>query len=284
MPFQFLLIKALVTFLFGMDSIAAIDANTYLINKVDGVHSSFEDKISVRESNSELQVTVGEKIFVFGKAKGTLDKIKVGMHVLHFSQAADSKDFENTFTKVTWKKLKDGSIQIQSSYNPWPKSLSWIVFEDGRLKMEASAPPSDLVDSRWLGLGFNFPDQLLNLITWKSSGADMGQWKNLNYVPMADPELEILAENEGVFKPIRSIRMEFETVILEVITETSGVFFGLWENHYLPNTYLDLNTDMVFLFNQPIQDPKNTIQSPSGNSIPGQIMSQDPLVLWFHFQ
>lgn len=282
MHFQFLFIKALASFLIGLISIAALDSNTYLIkNKLITYN---ENKISVRESNAELQVAVGEKIFVFGKAKGTLDKIKVGMHVLHFSQAADSKDFENTFSKVTWKKLKDGSIQIQSSYNPWPKSLSWTVFGDGRLKMEASAAPADFVNAKWLGLGFNFPDQLLHLISWYSIGAEIGQWENLNYVPMADPLIEVKVENESFFKPIKSVRMEFETVVLEVSTETKGVFFGLGENQHLANTYPNLSTDMVFLFNQPIQDTENTLQTPSGSLSSSRILSQDPLVLWFHFQ
>ncbi len=284
MHFQFLLIKALASILLGIGSISVFDGDSYLVNTLDNKHFSFENKISVRESNTELQISVGEKIFVFGKAKGTLDKIKVGMNVLHFSQATDSESFANTFSKVTWKKLIDGSIQIQSSYSPWPKSLSWTVFADGRLKMEASAPPLDFVNSKWLGLGFNFPDQLLHLISWYSIGADMGQWENLNYVPMADPEKEVKIENEFFLKPIRSVRMEFESVIVEVSTETMGVFFGLGENQHIANTYPNMNTDMVFLFNQPNQDSENKIQSPSGDSFSQEILSQDPLVLWFHFQ
>lgn len=238
----------------------------------------------MRESTTELQVSVGNKIFVFGKAKGTLDKVKVGMHVLHFSQAADQKGDLNTFSRVTWKKLKDGSIQIQSSYNPWPKTLSWTVFADGKLKMDASAPPVDIVNSKWLGLGFNFPDQLLHQLSWNSVGIEVGSWKNLNFVPMADPEIEIQKEGLGIFQPIRSVRMEFETVILDVSTKTSGVFFGLGENENLDSTIPKLNTDMIFLFNKPIQNPEKIAQAPSEISSSEPILSQDPLVLWFHFQ
>lgn len=284
MPYKFLVFNSVAFFLIGMGSISAFDVFPFLTNRSAKLQSSVENKISVRESNTELQVSVGEMIFVFGKAKGTLDKIKAGMNVLHFSQAADSESFGNTFAKVTWKKLKDGSIQIQSSYNPWPKSLSWTVLADGRLKMEASAPPADFVDSKWLGMGFNFPDQLLQLISWYSIGEDMGQWKNSNYLPMADPDIEVKSQNHGFIKPIKSVKMEFESVTLEVKTETTGVYFGFGENQNLGNVYPNLSTDMVFLFNQPTQDAADLPQSPSGSSPLPQNQSPNPLVLWFHFQ
>lgn len=242
------------------------------------------EKISVRESTTELQVSVGDKIFVFGKAKGTLDKVKVGMHVLHFSQAADKQGDQTSFSKVSWKKLKDGSIQIQSSYNPWPKILTWIVYADGKLKMDASAPPADLVNSKWLGLGFDFPDQMLHQLSWNSFGTEVGNWQNLNFVPMADPDIEISGQGQGIFQPISFIRMEFETVILEVSTQTSGVFFGMGENENLGSSIPKLNTDLIFLFNKPTQGPEKLVQSPSESTSAAQPLSQNPLVLWFHFQ
>jgi hypothetical protein len=284
MPLQFLLIKALFFFIFGMSASSTSELGSTLGKTIEKLGDSEEDKISVRESTTELQVTVGQKIFVFGKAKGTLDKIKVGMNVLFFSQATEAGGYESTFSKVNWKKLKDGSIQIQSSYHPWPQSLSWIVFADGRLKLEASAAPADFVNSKWLGLGFNFPDQLLYQIFWNSSGSEMGQWKNSGYVPMADPELEIENKEEGFFKLIRSVRMEFESVNLEVSTETNGVYFGMGKYQNQTTTYPFLNTDMVFLFNQPIQLPENTVDTPSEAISSRLILSEVPLVLWFHFQ
>jgi hypothetical protein len=275
-PYRLLTIKALSLFFLGMSVYTQFYWTTFSENQTEILPA---EVISVRESTTELQVAVGDKIFVFGKAKGTLDKVKVGMHVLLFSQAADQKGDPNTFSTVKWKKLKDGAIQIQSSYNPWPKTLTWTVFANGKLKMDASAPPDDIVNSKWLGLGFNFPDQMLNQLSWHSVGIEVGSWKNLNFVPMADPEIEIPKEGWGVFQPIKSVRMEFETVILDVSTKTSGVFFGLGENENLDSTIPKLNADMIFLFNKPIQNPEIVVQPLSKISSSGQILSQDPLVL-----
>lgn len=281
MPYRFLLIKALSFFLVGLSFSPHIFFPSFLEFKTEIFP---DEKISVRESTTELQVSVGNKIFVFGKAKGTLDKVKIGKNVLHFSQVADKEGGPYTFSRVLWKKLKDGSIQIQSSYYPWPKILSWTVYADGKLKMDASAPPLDIVNSRWLGLGFDFPDQMLHQLSWNSIGSEVGNWKNQNYVPMADPEVELPNNGLGIFQPIRSLRMEFEYVILDVNTQTSGVFFGLGENENFDSNIPRLNTDMIFLFNKPIQDPDKIVQSPSDSISSRQIQSQDPLVLWFHFQ
>lgn len=242
------------------------------------------EKISVRESNFDLQVTVKDKIFVFGKAKGTLDKIKVGMNVLPFCQAPENEVNPNEFSKVTWKKLKDGSIQIQSSYNPWPSTLSWIVYADGRLKMEASAPPTELVNARWLGLGFNFPDQMLNQISWNTGSVGGGEWKNQNYIPMANPEIEIESQKSGFFQQVRSVRLDFESVSLEVNAENTEVVFGLGDNPSQDNSYPKLKSDMVFLFNRPNQQLEKPSQSPSGDTDSKSTQLKTPLVLWFHFQ
>lgn len=272
MPHRLFLISVLSFFFLG---------STYYTHQKESIPV---EKISVRESTTELHVSVGDKIFVFGKAKGTLDKVKVGMHVLLFSQAVDQKGDPNTFSKVAWKKLKDGSIQIQSSYNPWPKTLSWTVFADGKLKMDASAPPVDIANSKWLGLGFNFPDQLLHQLSWNSVGIEVGNWKNLNFVPMAAQEIELPNDGQGIFQPIRSVRMEFETVILDVSTQTSGVFFGLGKNDNLDSTIPKLDTDMIFLFNEPIQNFELELQSQKDIISSSSTPQQDPLVLWFHFQ
>lgn len=242
------------------------------------------DKISVRESNTELQVTVGEKIFVFGKARGTLDKVKVGMHVLHFSQVPNNEGNWSTFTNVNWKKLKDGSIQIQSSYSPWPHVLTWTVLENGQLKMVASAPPSDFSDLGWLGLGFNYPDQMLYQVSWNSAGAGFGQWKNQNFTPMASPEIAIQSEDSGFFQPFQTARLEFESVTIDVSTETAGLFLGLGQSHFGNSTLPFLKSDLAFLFNQPEIQPAKEPQTPSALGSADQRVSLSPLVLWFHFQ
>lgn len=284
MHFRFLVIKAFLLCLLGISSIVNLDKN--LISKGDSAQSEYlyPNGISVRESNYELQVSVGDKIFVFGKAKGTLDKVKVGMNVLHFAQVAGLDGNPNKFSKVSWKKLKDGSIQILSSYEPWPHSLYWIVYANGQLKMEASSPPENFKNAQWLGLGFDYPDQLLNQVSWSSASAGFGQWKNSNFVPMADPEIETSDGNEGFFQPIQTVKLEFEAITIDVRTETPGVFLSLGEDKNQDMASPNLKTDLAFFFNQPLQNSEQPPQTPSGISSVRQFLADNSLVLWFHFQ
>lgn len=115
--------------------------------------SNSANRISVRESTVDLQVRVGERLFVFGKASGNLEKVKVGMNVLEFAQSSQIEGLNSSLKKVEWKKQKDGTILIRSSYEPWPSQLSWIIDELGQLKLEVS--PNTIKNT---GLGFDIPE------------------------------------------------------------------------------------------------------------------------------
>lgn len=288
MPFRFSLLSVLFLIPFGI-GIGSFDE---LIREK---HSSFlknenlaVSKISVRESTVDLQVAVGETIFVFGKAKGTLDKVKVGMHVLPFSQVPGSQGNESLFSKVSWKRLKDGSIQIQSSYNPWPMTLTWTVLENGQLKMEASAPQASFENIGWLGLGFNFPYHQLNQVSWKGDKSltmdNQGLWKNKNFTPMAESDRQLLVESESFFHQIDTVKLEFESVTVDVNSGTPGIYLGLRSAENQADSYPKIDSDLGFLFYLPTVKSEKLPSPPSENIQSDKSVSLNPLVLWFHFQ
>ncbi|HSF54403.1 MAG TPA: hypothetical protein VLA71_11650 [Algoriphagus sp.] len=263
--------------------------NRVVLQPVPFDHASFPDeKISVRESTVDLQISVGHKIFVFGKAKGTLDKVKVGMHVLPFSQVPGAQGNESTFTKVSWKKLKDGSIQIQSSYNPWPMGLTWTVLANGELKMEVSSLPQNYANEGWLGLGFNYPDHQLMQVSWKGgkplSPDGQGHWKNQNFIPLAETGQEIKNSPDSLFQQIQSLKLEFESMMVEVRTENQGVHFGLRQVENQTSNYPKISSDLVFFIKHAFDKTDHLPQTTSENKLVNNSLSLNPLVLWFHFQ
>jgi hypothetical protein len=246
------------------------------------------NKISVRESTTELQITVGDALFVFGKSKGTLEKVKIGMNVLLFSQAPLADLNQSTFGKVAWKKLKDGSIQIQSTYSPWPSSLTWTVLADGRLKMEAHAGSNSYASGEWLGLGFNIPDLMLNQVRWSSGSAgdqrNTGVWKNSRFTELADPTLELTPETDAFFQAVKEVNLDFEKVSVTVQSESPSVFFGLGRLTRPNPDYPSIPSDLAFLVPVQALAPALSNQVPSGPSAEEPSISQNPLVLWFHFK
>lgn len=288
MHFRLSLILALLVFAFVVRAGSVSDSISKLEYPWYSNDQGLEQKITVRESTTELQIRVGEAIFVFGKAKGTLDKVKVGMHVLPFAQVPAPESSSSKFNKVSWKQLKDGSIQIQSSYQPWPATLTWTVFSNGQLKMEATAPSGGITSAGWLGLGFNIADKALHQVSWETGhsnpAGNPGVWKNSSFLEMADPEQEMSAESNGFFQLIQKVKMEFESVTVEIRSDSPGVFLGLGQPENQDSNPPKFNSDLAFLFNPQLPKANTQPQTPSENTSHEPTVALNPLVLWFHFQ
>lgn len=233
------------------------------------------DPIKVRESTTELHIQVGERLFVFGKSKGTLEKVKIGMHVLTFAQVAGTEGLESGFKAVTWKKLKDGSIQIQSSYSPWPATLTWTVLASGRLKMEARGT-FDFQASSTLGLGFDLPNYELKNLNWSAKGLGTGTWM--------DHQTENEPSKPFFLQGIEKVNLAFESVALSISSDTPNLILKVADlkNHQSGL----LQSDLSFLFQAPSQGNSSTeIETPSGDSNNNlyKPLELSAMILWFDF-
>jgi len=230
-------------------------------NRISRTEFLSENSPVVRESTTDIQVRVGEKLYVFGKAQGTLDKVKIGFHVLHFAQNPSIAGINSNFHTVSWKKLKSGAIQIQSSYQPWPSFLTWLVLPDGQLKMEALSSETHGRSLAKLGLGFDFPEEEL---------------KNIS---LNNQLLPISPESKNSFS-FKNASFEFDNVKLSIISELSDLELN---THFSSEN--SENADIVISF----PDEKFSQGAPSS---PGPVsgkadkISSDQInrmVLWFDF-
>ena len=222
-----------------------------------------EDSPVVRESTTDIQVRVGEKLYVFGKAQGTLDNVKIGMHLLNFAQNPVISGVKAEFHQVSWKKLKNGAIQIQSSYHPWPNTLTWLVMPDGKLKMEASASDPSKVDLANLGLGFDFPDDELR-------------------------EMELNNQHFTLSAPLTQ-KQHFKEVSLEFVYSKLKIHSEL--SDLALNTHFSLKEaqgpDLVISFPEEQAQPEPLSSPGFSFSIPEKRDSNNTInkmILWFDFQ
>lgn len=214
--------------------------------------SNSANRISVRESTVDLQVRVGERLFVFGKASGNLEKVKVGMNVLEFVQSSQIEGLNSSLKKVEWKKQKDGTILIRSSYEPWPSQLSWIIDELGQLKMEVS--PNTIKNT---GLGFDIPESDLRKLV-----------------------LDSKEENQlGVTKSFHSAEIEFSEVSLKLKSASGEMLVST--SFIQPQKG---KSDLIFSF-PGISEPSDLpLQSPGdGQKQKATSTSVQPFILWFDF-
>mgnify|MGYP005755065321 CR=1 FL=1 len=220
------------------------------------------DSPTVRESTIDIQVRVGEKLYVFGKAQGTLDNVKIGMHLLNFAQNPKISGVNASLNQVTWKKLKNGSIQIQSSYQPWPNILTWLVMPDGKLKMEATAIETSQRSLANLGLGFDFQEDEI---------------KNMEL----DNHLYVFKADSSQKKYFKSVSIEFSNGKLNIQSELSDLAFN---SNFLKKE----SKDADFVISFPEENLDQVTPSAPGftfehsKKVPAEPLSK--MVLWFDFQ
>ncbi|RAI93882.1 hypothetical protein [Algoriphagus yeomjeoni] len=185
-------------------------------------------RIRVRESTLDFQVVVGETLYIFGKEYGNLQLVKIGMRFINFSQNIEVGHFSSAVQKLTWKRLKDGAIQIKSTYQANSNVLTWTVFPNGELKMEISSLES-IADLE--GIEFSFPAEKVEKTQWIGEGSHelsevgtFGLWRT-------NPE-ELLAESTidsrlKVALGIHALLLDTDEGSIEVRSETPNIFLRL---------------------------------------------------------
>jgi hypothetical protein len=230
--------------------------------------------ISVRESTVDFQIRVDHKIFVFEKANGNLEKVKVGMHVLPFAQVPKIEGLESSFKNFTWKRTKDGSIQIRSFYSPDSAILIWTIFQDGRLKFEAVG--ENLKNQDFLGLGFDFQEDGIKHVNWENSIQEPGEY---SFESVSDKGNVLEVQSFSV------LNLDFNEVKVGVKTETPQSHFRISadDNNQGHNSIVNLNFLFYSLPNQSLSEEPGTPNSMSVDSFSKGNFDRDPIVLWFDF-
>ncbi|PZX54080.1 glycoside hydrolase family 2 TIM barrel-domain containing protein [Algoriphagus chordae] len=257
--------------------------------------------ITVRESSIDIHISAGDKIFVFGKEYGNLQLVKVGRRIINLNQATQPEDQSYTAQKVTWKQLKDGAIQIQSSYDSYPKTLTWTIFDTGELRMIASEPDSVAMLQ---GLGFTYPEEKVKTAKWigkgpyrvwgnRLKGVEFGLWQKSYNNTMTGYSFEDLVypEFKGFLANFHALLLETEQGSIEIRSETPNLCLGLFKPEFPEDAAEGTKpvlpqSDLSFLYQIPPMGTKfhkgSEIMAPAtSNAIAEEHVS--PMVLWFRF-
>ena len=238
-----------------------------------------EETIVVRESTVDLQIRVGEKIFVFGKANGNLEKVKVGMNVLTFVQVPKIEGVSSTYQNFTWKRNSNGSIQIQSNYKPGPVTLNWTIFSNGQLKMEANGYIDQTQDL--IGLSFDYQVSQLKEVSWLNS-------KNLSGSFFLENEANDAAmdgKNILELPEFHKVKLNFEYVGVEIKSENPSIELNM--GPVSKDDLMGWQSDISFLSIGKRELAKENILSAPGKDSENLKTNTDrkigPMILWFDF-
>ena len=264
--------------------------------------------IVVRETTTDLQVSVGNKIFFFGKKYANLELVRVDRDLISLVQNPEIEGIESTVSEVTWKRLKDGSIQIGSSFKPYPGTITWTIYENGKLKMESAAPNfrGNAIDI--LGMGFSYPEEKVISAKWigngpyrvwqnRLKGAEFGLWEKKYNNTMTGHSFEklIYPEFKGFHSDFHALELATEEGIIEIRTETPGLYLGLFKPEYPELSTAGVKptltkSDLSFLFKIPPIGTKFHLaeeMGPQGQKAYGVSHGGDQgysMILWFEFK
>ena len=258
--------------------------------------------IKVRESVNDLQIEVDGRIYFFGKEYGNLEMVKVDRKFVYLNQNPQIEGHGEQQAKVTWKKIKDGSIRIKSVYENYPKELVWTVLPTSELKLEISPADTSQLDQELLGIGFNYPDSLVKsakLIAdgpyrvWKNRrrGSNFGFWNKEYNDTQTGYSFEnlIYPEFKGYYSNFHAVQIITTETEIDIRTETPGLFLSLFKPKFPENSTIGVmpkqtESEISFLYDIP---PIGTKFHKGIEMISNQNRTElnlEPIVLWFRFR
>lgn len=275
----------------------------------EGNHRYFDSNeievypIKVRESIADLQVEVEGKLFFFGKKSGNLELVKIGRKFFYLSQNPVLEGIDIEPEKISWKKKKDGSIEVSSSYQDERGYLTWTVLPNGQLKLEVAISQLNWKGKELPGVGFNLPDSLIQKVDLISDGpssvwsyrrevVEFGLWEKINQKIQEEGNLEEnqFPEFKGEYANFHAVKLTTQEGEIEIKTETSGIVFSLFKP-LLPTLFTSglqkdqLRSDLSFHYDNFAFRTKNSlIMEPEATNVNESDLDLKPLILWFNFR
>ncbi|WP_339865475.1 hypothetical protein [uncultured Algoriphagus sp.] len=249
--------------------------------------------ILVRESTVDFQIAAGENLYIFSKQKGNLELVKIGRRFVNFSQTIEEGLFSSAIQKLTWKRLKDGSVQIKSTYQSNSKELAWTVLPNGELKVEIFSNEA-LAD---LGaLEFAFPEEKVKYAQWIGEGANrenernhFGIWKKDLKDLLAERDFD--SDSRVSYPYIHALFLETDDGSIEVRSETPSVYLSLDKPAVMDNSTeqsdrIALASELKLYFS--ISKDFSPLNTSSASIIPVNLKVNktelsSSMVMWFRF-
>ncbi|UZD23409.1 hypothetical protein PBT90_08420 [Algoriphagus halophytocola] len=195
-----------------------------------------EQAVLVRESSTDLQFSVGERLFVFGKTDGLLQMVKINRDLIYLSQYVGESQGLSIQREVTWKQQDDGSVKILSLNTETSAYYSWTVFPSGEVLLKAGY---GLGDSGFSKLGFRYKVSGLKEVKWIGNGplpvsepsqqrVNFGLWQQSTSPQHLNlPSLPWESKAYGNFPDIHAFQLISDRSTIELRTETEGLAVSL---------------------------------------------------------
>lgn len=263
--------------------------------------------ISVRETGDAVTAAVPGLEITFAKADGTLFSVKRNKGEVSLTGGPKPVGVPSKISGTKWGKDAEGNFTFEISTDNFPSKMTWTLFKNGLLKLEASPLQRGVSNIDFLGISFNYPGEKCTGVRWmgggpyrvwknRLKGSTFGVWEKAfnNTVTGESFENLVYPEFKGYHGDLYWATLETTESDFTVISETPNLYFRLFTpskpKHVAGGTYPPFpEGDLSFLLEIPAIGTKFKQPEALGpQSTKGRFSGHTgdegyPIELWFVF-
>lgn len=271
-------------------------------------YGDHKEPIRIEETSDRLNVKASGTTFMFNKKNGFLEGItRPDGNNISLSGGPQPVGVESEVKNVLWKMDKNGNFVLTAKYTSYPKEVQWRLFPNGNLRMEASPMELSKGNIDYIGITFDYPENMVKSIDWigngpyrvwknRMQGPEFGLWHKEynNTVTGSDYDHLIYPEFKGYYSHFYGLKLHTEEGSFRIYSEIPDLFLRLYTpaepEEVAGGVYPSFpGGDISFLYEIPAigtKFKKADRLGPSGHQ--GEITSRngdenDPMILWFDF-
>jgi len=198
-------------------------------------------EILVDEVGDKLQIHIGNLEYQFDSKNGRLVEVKKDNIPISFGGGPIPVGAKPKSHSTSWKMDEDTNFVMITEYDGYPHKVMWKVELSGLLFLEVASPRIWQKDIEYLGISFDYPEELVKGVKFMGKGP-YRVWKNRlkggrvdvwqkdynNTVTGESFENLIYPEFKGYHADLFWMELQTEEGNFKIITETQGLYFRLF--------------------------------------------------------
>ena len=259
------------------------------------------------ENETTISVSAAEMTIRFDKISGEIINLENKKGQIPFSGGKPT-GIKSAVKEINWQTTSNGDFRLNINYEIYPKSLTWSIYKDGAIRLEASPLQTRKSGLEFVGISFKYPEHLCKGIRWigngpyrvwknRLEGNQFGLWEKAynNTVTGESFDNLVYPEFKGYHDDLYWLELQSADSDFQIFSETPNLYFQLYTPKEAQHNKGGVNPpfpngDLSFLYEIPAIGTKFKEASQLGSgSQPGEIRyhqdnDSDPIILWFDFR
>jgi len=212
------------------------------VTEVIELLSSEGSEIKVYERENSVVASAEGLEISFNSKNGTIQFAENKNGKISFSSGPVAAGIESKVTETKWEIDSEGNFKFDIYYNKYPRKVSWRLYKNGMLYLEADPLSSGIKDIDFIGISFNYPEEKCTGVKWmgrgpyrvwknRLKGSNIGVWEKEynNTITGESFNNLIYPEFKGYYGNLYWAILETTESPITIISETPNLYFQLFK-------------------------------------------------------